>query len=266
MHEAFKAWDRPDEPLEATELRIHDGTAREGLRQRAEWYLTTLHQLFPWAMPKPDAVVMEIGSGLGYVMRAVLERFSPRRIIGLDVAPSMINKAKERIQRDGVADPRLEFLLYDGVKIPLADGSVDYIYSVASLQHVPKVYVYNLFLEIKRLLSPVGFCCIHLLSCNNIREHSRSVPFAREIGSQLSGEDTHWHQFYSFDELLRVLADGVEAKQIDIIDGEVSIWVSFAASGPAFHRPDLPGEAHLARCVAGWPLRECGASLARFVR
>ena len=262
MHDAFKAWDRPDEPLEATELRIHDGTAREGLRQRAEWYLTTLHQLFPWAMPKPDAVVMEIGSGLGYVMQAVLERFSPQRIIGLDVAPSMINKAKERIQRDAVADPRLEFLLYDGVKIPLPDGSVDYIYSVASLQHVPKVYVYNLFLEIKRLLSPVGFCCIHLLSCNNIREHSRSVPFAQEIGSQLHGEDTHWHHFYSFDELLRVLADGVEAKQIDIIDGEVSIWVSFAASGPAFHRPDLAGEAHLARVRR----RRAAAGMGRFAR
>jgi len=251
VHDAFRAWDRPDEPLEATELRIHDGTLPEGLRQRADWYLSTFHQLFPWAMPKAGAVLMEIGSGLGYVMQAALERFAPSRVVGLDVAPSMIEKAKARFQRDGVVDPRLEFLLYDGIKIPLPDGSIDYIYSVASLQHVPKVYVYNLFLEIKRLLSPVGFCCIHLLSCNNIREHNRSVPFAQEIGSQLRGEDTHWHHFYAFDELLRVLADGVEAKQIDIVDGEVSIWVSFAASGPAFRREDLPDETHLARLRPG---------------
>ena len=262
MHDAFKAWDRSDEPLEATELRIHDGTPLADLRRRADWYLSTLQQLFPWAMPKAGAVVMEIGSGLGYVIEAALERFAPRRIVGLDIAPSMIEKAKARLRRDGVDDPRLEFLLYDGVRIPLPDGSVDYIYSVASLQHVPKVYVYNLFLEIKRILSPGGFCALHLLSCNNIREHGRLVPFAQEIGSQLRGEDTHWHHFYAFDELLCVLADGVEAKQIDIVDGEVSIWVSFGIHGPTFRRPDLPSETHLSGLRKGRAL----SRVSRFTR
>jgi ectoine hydroxylase-related dioxygenase (phytanoyl-CoA dioxygenase family)/SAM-dependent methyltransferase len=246
VHAAFKAWDRASEPLETTELRIHDGAPLKGLRQRADWYLNTLGQLFPWSTPKEGAVMMEIGSGLGYVMQAAAEKYGPQRMIGLDVAPSMIGKAKARLLRDGVTDPRLEFMLYDGVTIPLPDNSVDYLYSVAALQHIPKVYVYNLFLEFKRILSPTGFCAVHLLSCNNIREHSRSVPFAQEIGSQLRNEDTHWHHFYAFDELLTVLADGVEARQIDIVDGEVSIWASFAKTGPVFRRADLPKEAHLA--------------------
>jgi phytanoyl-CoA hydroxylase len=265
MHAAFKAWDRASEPLETTELRIHDGAPLEGLSKRAHWYLNTLRHLFPWTAPRPDAVVLEIGSGLGYVMEAALAQYEPRRVIGLDVAPSMIEKAKARLQRDRVTDARLEFLLYDGVTIPLPDDSVDYVYSVAALQHVPKVYVYNLFLEIKRVLSPTGFCSIHLLSCNNIREHSRSVPFAQEIGSQLRGEDTHWHHFYSFDELLCVLADGVEAKQIDIVDGEVSIWASFGKTGSTYHRPDLPAEAHLPR-VHERAAGAGGAPLARPIR
>lgn len=245
MHVAFKAWDRATEPLEITELRIHDGAPLEELSKRAHWYLNTLRQLFPWSVPQPGAAVLDIGSGLGYVMEAALQQFEPSRVIGLDIAPSMIEKAKARLQRDGVSDARLEFLLYDGITIPLPDHSIDYVYSVAALQHVPKLYVYNLFLEIKRILSLTGFCSIHLLSCNNIREHSRVVPFAQEIASQLRGEDTHWHHFYAFDELLRVLADGVEAKQIDIVDGEVSIWTCFAKMGPTFHRPDLPLEAHV---------------------
>lgn len=245
MHAAFKAWDRAAEPLEVTELRIHDGVQARGLRERGQWYVKTLHQLFPWASPEPGAVALEIGSGLGYVMQAALEQFAPRRLIGLDVAPSMIEKAKARLLRDGVTDARLEFVLYDGVTIPLADDSLDYVYSVASLQHVPKVYVYNLLLEIKRILSPHGYCCLHLLSCNNIREHSKLVPFAQEIRSQLLGEDTHWHHFYAFDELLAVLADGIEAKQIEIVDGEVSIWASFAKTGNTFRRQDLPAEGHL---------------------
>jgi len=246
MHAAFKAWDRASEPLEVTELRIHDGAQTKGLRERGHWYVRTLRQIFPWASPEPGAVVLEIGSGLAYVMEAALAQLDPQRVIGLDVAPSMIEKAKARLLRDGVADPRLEFLLYDGIKIPLPDESVDYVYSVASLQHVPKVYVYNLLLEIKRILAPSGYCCIHLLSCNNIREHSKLVPFAQEISSQLHGEDTHWHHFYAFDELFCVLADGVEAKQIEIIDGEVSIWASFAKTGERFRRAELPHETHRA--------------------
>ena len=251
MHAAFKAWDRASEPLEITELRIHDGVQARGLRERGQWYIKTLDQLFPWASPQPGAVALEIGSGLGYVMQATMERFAPRRLIGLDVAPSMIEKAKARLLRDGVTDARLEFMLYDGVTIPLADDSIDYVYSVASLQHVPKVYVYNLLLEIRRILSPHGYCCLHLLSCNNIRGHSKLVPFAQEIRSQLLGEDTHWHHFYAFDELLAVLADGVEAKQIEIVDGEVSIWASFAKTGDTFRRPDLPNESHLSIVGAG---------------
>jgi len=50
---------------------------------------------------------------------------------------------------------------------------------------------------------------------------------------------------------LRTLADGVEAKQIDIVDGEVSIWTSFAKAGAAFRRADLPDECHLARIRKG---------------
>src|ERR1700690_3830 len=101
MHAAFKAWDRASESLETTELRIHDGTPLKGLRERADWYLNTLRQIFPWSVPKQDAVLMEVGSGLGYLMQAAAEKYGPRRVIGLDVAPSMIAKAKARLERDG---------------------------------------------------------------------------------------------------------------------------------------------------------------------
>jgi ubiquinone/menaquinone biosynthesis C-methylase UbiE len=248
MHDAFKAWDRATEELEATEMRIHDGAPRERLRDRAHEYLDALRQRFPWSMPAPGAVVMEIGSGVGYVLEAALTELAPRQIIGLDVAPSMIMKAKERLRRDAVQAGHVSFLLYDGVSVPLSDGSVDYVYSVATLQHVPRVYVYNLLFEIKRILSPSGFCALHLLSTSHIQ--NSCFTFAQEIDNQLRGRDTHWHHFYSFDELLHVLADGLGAKQVDVVADQGSIWASFANRGPTFHRPDLPEETHLARCAA----------------
>jgi ubiquinone/menaquinone biosynthesis C-methylase UbiE len=246
MHDAFKIWDLAAEPLEVTERRIHDGVSgADALLERGRRYVGHLADFFPWAVPPPGAVAMEIGSGVGWVMQAALERFVPRYLIGLDVAASMAAKARARLTRDGVADPRLSFLLYDGMSVPLRDGSVDYVYSVASLQHVPRVHVYNLLLEIARVLSPSGFCALHLLSAAFIKRSH--VPFAEEIGNQLRGSATHWHHFYTFDELFYVLVDGVQARQIEIVDGEASIWVSFGKSGPAFRRAELPGELHLQR-------------------
>jgi len=253
MHSAFKTWNRPSEPLEVTEMRIHDGVPSHGLVDRGHTYLHALGQYFPWSVPPADAVVLEIGSGLGYVMQAALAQLAPRRVIGLDVAPSMLEKAKARLRRDAVDDPRLSFLLYDGVSVPLRDGSVDYVYSVAALQHVPKAYVYNLLLEIKRILSPSGFCAIHLLGMSHIRDSC--VAFAQEVENQLRNRDVHWHHYYAFDELFYVLADGVGAKDIDIVADEASICASFANRGATFHRPELADETHLRRFAATAALR-----------
>ena len=246
MHDAFKTWDRRDEPLEATEMRIHDRVAREGLRERGRRYLARLRDHFPWSVPEPGKIVMEIGSGMGYPMEAALEAFDPRCVIGLDVARSMIAKAQTRFVRDEVRDRRLSFLLYDGMTIPLRDRSVDFVYSVAALQHVPKVYVYNLLFEILRVLSPSGWCAIHLLSFGTIQQEWFS--FAKEVANQLAGTEAHWHHFYAFDELLHVLGAGVGAKQIEIIENEdATIWVCFTRNGDTFRRGELPAETHASR-------------------
>jgi|SRR5579862_1206537 len=246
MHDAFKTWDRGDEPLESTEMRIHDGVAREELRARGRRYLARLRDYFPWSIPERGKVVMEIGSGMGYPMEAALEAFDPRCLIGLDVARSMIAKAKTRFVRDGVRNSGLSFLLYDGVTIPLRDQSVDFVYSVAALQHVPKVYVYNLLFDILRVLSPSGWCAIHLLSFGTIRQSWFS--FANEVAQQLAGKEGHWHHFYAFDELLHVLDAGIGARQIEIIEDEqATIWVCFTRNGDTFRRRDLPAETHANR-------------------
>ncbi len=245
MHDAFKTWDLPSESLEDTEMRIHDGAPRERLVERGETYLRHLGNLFPWSVPKAGALVLEVGSGLGYVMQAAAARLTPRRVIGLDVAPSMIAKAKVRLRRDGIDDPRMEFLLYDGVTVPLRDDSLDYVYSVAALQHVPKVYVYNLLVEIRRILSPTGFCALHLLAYSHIRNNY--PPFAEEVRNQLARRPVHWHHFYSFDELFYVLADGLALRQVDIVDGDMSIFCAFGKTGPSLRRSELAEEVHVRR-------------------
>ena len=88
LHPAFQTWNQRDEPLESVEARIHDGVPLDQLHERAWGYLNTLYTLFPYAAPKETDVVVEIGPGVGYIMEAMMNRFSPARIIGLDVAPA----------------------------------------------------------------------------------------------------------------------------------------------------------------------------------
>jgi ubiquinone/menaquinone biosynthesis C-methylase UbiE len=241
MHAAFTTWNVKEESLEAIERRIHDGFPEAQLRVRAEAYVDSLLGRFPWARPAPQAKIMEIGGGVGYVMEAALRRLDPAHITGLDVAENMIEKARQRLERDGVHDPRIGFLHYDGIHVPLPDDSFDYIYSVACIQHIPKPFAYHLFYEIHRLLKPRGFAALHTLSVAHLPAQVTREPFQAEVARQLQQRQGHWHHYYSFDELFYILSHGVGVDSLDIQEGPVCLWVCFSKeSGQKYHDPNLP--------------------------
>lgn len=111
---------------------------------------------------------MEVGSGLAYLMQEVRSRFGCD-VLGLDVAPNMVEFAKKRLARDQV--PPFEFMLYDGIEIPVPSNSFDFVYSHSSIQHIPKHYAYNLFWEIQRILKPGGHACLHVNSVSLLPRH-----------------------------------------------------------------------------------------------
>lgn len=225
LHLAAATWNDPAQPLELTNALIHDGWPLDQLDQRADGYVSSIFEPFPQIRPELVRDVLEIGSGTGYIMQGI-DRYlrgkgvSPRSIVGLDIAEHMLAKARQRL---GERAP-YKFLHYDGVDVPLEPSSFDLIYSVAALQHIPKPYVYNLFLEARRLLRPAGFAVLHFLSFRHIPEQVRAEPWAVEVRRQVLGEQGHWHHFYSAEELQYVLRDGTGFPQVDIRDGD-SIFV-----------------------------------------
>lgn len=247
MHKAFKSWNPQNESLTDIEKRIHDDISLDKLGERAERYLNTMGYLFPWSLPNENSIILEVGSGVGYILEAALKRFNPSRIIGLDVAPAMIENAKKRLERDGVNDPRVEFLLYDGINIPIPDNSLDFIYSVACIQHIPKPYTYNLFFEMLRILKPTGFSAFQVLSFSFLPTHVAGEPFRYEVNRQVNGEEGHWHHFYSFDEMFYILSAGIGAKYIDIYDTDFELYACFGKDRDrVFFNESLPGLTHKA--------------------
>jgi ubiquinone/menaquinone biosynthesis C-methylase UbiE len=159
---ASKVWNRADLSLEEVEAWIHD--LADDLPVRADNYVNAMFNLFPYAKIRDGATIMEIGSGVGYIMEGILrhavaEGVDIEKVIGLDIAENMIARARGRVAHQ----PKLDFLHYDGVTVPMRDQSLDFIYSVASLQHVPRQYVFNIFFEVRRLLKKDGFTIVHLL-------------------------------------------------------------------------------------------------------
>ncbi|MBV9300488.1 MAG: class I SAM-dependent methyltransferase [Acidobacteriaceae bacterium] len=227
MHPAFATWEDPAESLESVENRIHDGVPKERLRTRAQAYVNTFARLFPWSLPGPGGRVMEIGSGLGYIMEAAVQKLNPSTVVGLDVSASMIENAKRRLARDGVETTALDFRLYDGVEIPYEDNSFDFVYSAATIQHIPKAYAYNLLFEIARVLKRAGFADLHFVSHSLLPDHLRLFPLKQECLRQIRNEVGHWHVFYSHEELLYVLLFGIEVGWISVQEENRSLWAIF---------------------------------------
>lgn len=260
---AVDAWNQRGASLEDVERFIHDGVPLDQLTQRADAYVSWLISYFPWAQPKPGAVVLEIGSGVGYLMQAALSQLDPARIVGLDAADGMIAHARARLARDGITDERIEFVHYDGRHISFADNSVDFVYSVASLQHIPRLLVYNLLFEIKRILKPTGYLSAQIMAFSHFirwgTKQEQMAEFRGQTEGQIRNKPFGWVTFYSFEELLYVLSCGVDVKDIHILEKDGNLWFSFGKDRPnSFHYSWLPDLTRQA--IRGQLSRKCWAS------
>lgn len=225
MHDAFKVWNLADESLEAVEARIHDGVPPEKLHDRAAGFALRVQRAAAWLQVRPTDEVVEVGSGVGYVMQAFAQQTGVEHVTGLDVAPTMVAQARARLQRDGLPAERFRFEVYDGVTFPWSDGSIDLFYSVAAIQHIPKPYAYNVLLEMQRCLKPGGTAVVQLLTWDILARHH--TGFAEEIRNQIRGTTTHWHHFYDRIELEAILKHGLHAREHSLGTEDISIWAAW---------------------------------------
>jgi SAM-dependent methyltransferase len=97
-------------------------------------------------------IMLEIGCGVGRMTRYFAGRF--RAVHGVDVAPEMISRAKENLR--GVENTTLH--VGNGYDLGfLDDGSVDFVFSYITFQHIPKAQVtLNYIREAGRVLGTGG--------------------------------------------------------------------------------------------------------------
>lgn len=113
--------------------------------------------------PKGKAM-LELGCGVGRMTRTFAARFD--RVVGVDVSPEMLRRAKALNPDAG----NVEWLLCNGTDLASVEsGSLDFAFSYLTLQHVPSSEtVLGLIREMLRVLRPGG---AFLFQCLGTRFH-----------------------------------------------------------------------------------------------
>lgn len=126
----------------------------------------------------PDARVLDLGCGIGRIMRPLAPLC--RAIVGVDISEKMITEGRAYLA--GVDNARLVHT--SGAELPtIADGSVDFLYSLICLIHVDKRTAFRYLREIQRVLAPDGLAYLqfeNLLSPEGLAEFQRVVDLEHE--------------------------------------------------------------------------------------
>jgi SAM-dependent methyltransferase len=102
---------------------------------------------------EPGEIVLDLGSGAGFDVFLAAARVGPMgRVIGVDMTPEMIEKARANAERAGYSN--VEFRQGDIEALPVEDASVDLVISNCVLNLVPDKP--KAFREIARVLKPGG--------------------------------------------------------------------------------------------------------------
>ena len=108
--------------------------------------------------------VLDVGAGTGFSTEGLLRRYPKARVIALDFALPMLRHA----QRKGRWLRRPRCLCADAECLPLADGTVDLLYSNVTLQWCNDLE--NTFREFLRVLRPGGLLMFTTFGPDTLRE------------------------------------------------------------------------------------------------
>ena len=134
--------------------------AAAGLQAQIATELLERLELFRFA----PQVVLDLGSGTGRVTGELKRRYPRACVIALDLAPGMLREAR----RHRWPWRRFERVCGDALRLPLADGSVDLIFSNLMLQWCEPLAV--ALAEVRRVLRPGGFFALSTLGPDTLHE------------------------------------------------------------------------------------------------
>lgn len=138
--------------------------------------------------------ILDLGCGTGFFTPLLRQRYPQAELVNLDLAQGMLKFARER-RFDGNA----AWLCADAEALPLADSSVDLIFSTLVIQWCEDTS--RLFKEIARVLRPGGQFVVATLGPETLFELKNAWCAVDDF--------THVNRFISSENLLAACPDGL---------------------------------------------------------
>tara|TARA_B100000700_G_scaffold96215_1_gene108269 strand:- start:5379 stop:6203 length:825 start_codon:yes stop_codon:yes gene_type:complete len=126
----------------------------------------TMGQALWLRLPDTATRILDLGCGPGHWTARLAQRYSapglPAQVLGLDLAPGMLERARAE------HGERLGWLCGDASHLPLANRSLDLVFSNLAIQWCPNLDA--VLAELQRVLRPGGRALINTLAPGTLRE------------------------------------------------------------------------------------------------
>lgn len=126
--------------------------------------------------------ILDVGSGTGVLSRALDKRYRKAQVFSLDLAPRMLLTARRRNSWISQRFGRQGFICGDAERLPLADHSIDLIFSNLTLQWCGELE--RTFEEFRRVLRPEGLLLFSTFGPDTLKELRHSWHAADRENSQ----------------------------------------------------------------------------------
>jgi ubiquinone/menaquinone biosynthesis C-methylase UbiE len=166
----------------------------------------------------PRKSALDFGCGVGRLSQALAAHFE--RIVGVDIADSMIQKAREFNK----AGDRVEFMVNTKDDLTLLKSdSFDFVYSNITLQHIPPESSTRYMREFFRVLRPGGVAVFQVPSGKEHRPGSLSDllytfrrRYVRRFWKIIRGRAPYEMHYVPLEEVKAIIASA--GKAVDIVD------------------------------------------------
>jgi SAM-dependent methyltransferase len=185
--------------------------------------------------PLAREAALDFGCGIGRTTFPLATRFT--RVVGLDAAPSMVERAR-RINPDPA---RIEFVVSASPALPFPNASFDFVHSHLVLQHVPPDHALGYVREFIRILRPGGAVYFVLPVRFPGRPGRQSRPTEFTFGPRKA---TMWMHCVPISETARALEEaGAAIERIRVAEepGPVHYAFYLARPDPAASHPGTHG-------------------------
>lgn len=133
----------------------------------ARYKIDEVRRLWSASGAAEPRTIVDFGAGIGNSLPHLQAAFPGARITALDVSRRSLDIAERRFPGAAV------FVCYDGGDIPLADGSVDLVFSSCVFHHIDAQEHVDIFRRLRRILAPGGRMIVF--------EHNPINPVTRYI-------------------------------------------------------------------------------------